>query len=54
MSVIPLLEGCYTKPVTSTNSNELLTERIIYPGASGEMKAYVARPKKVKNILLFW
>ena len=49
MSILPTLEGCYTKPATSTNVNDLLTERITYPGAAGEMKAYVARPKKDKK-----
>jgi carboxymethylenebutenolidase len=45
MSVIPLLEGCYTKAVPTTD-DQLLTERITYPGASGEMKALLARPRK--------
>ncbi len=48
MSVIPLLEGCYTKAVTTT-TDELVTDRITYPGVTGEMKAYFARPKKEKK-----
>ena len=49
MSVIPLLEGCYSKAATSENAADITTERITYPGASGEMKAYLARPKKDKK-----
>jgi carboxymethylenebutenolidase len=49
MSIIPALEGCYTKPLTSTTANELFTERVTYPGATGNMKAYVARPNKEKR-----
>jgi carboxymethylenebutenolidase len=46
MSVIPLLEGCYSKSATTANNTNLLTERVTYPGAGGEMKAYLARPRK--------
>jgi carboxymethylenebutenolidase len=49
MSVIPLLEGCYSKAATSENAADITTERITYPGASGEMKAFLARPKKDKK-----
>ena len=49
MSVIPLLEGCYSKAATSENAADITTERITYPSASGEMKAYLARPKKDKK-----
>jgi carboxymethylenebutenolidase len=49
MSVIPMLEGCYAKPLTQATPDELMTERITYPGATGEMKAYMARPKKDKK-----
>ena len=49
MSILPTLEGCYTKPVTAAANDELFTERITYPGAAGEMKAYIARPKKEKK-----
>jgi carboxymethylenebutenolidase len=48
MSILPTLEGCYTKPATAS-ADELFTERITYPGAAGEMKAYIARPKKDKK-----
>lgn len=46
MSVLPSLEGCYTKPLTSSTSSDLLTEHLTYTGTTGDMKAYVARPKK--------
>jgi carboxymethylenebutenolidase len=49
MSVLPLLEGCYSKAATTSPTSDLLTERITYPGASGEMKAYLTRPKKEKK-----
>jgi carboxymethylenebutenolidase len=49
MTILPTLEGCYTKPVTAANTDGLFTERITYPGAAGEMKAYIARPKKEKK-----
>lgn len=45
MSVLPLLEGCYSKAATAADE-QLLTERITYPGAGGEMKALLARPRK--------
>jgi carboxymethylenebutenolidase len=47
MSLLPMLESDYVKTVL-TDSDELFTEYITYPGASGEMKAYVARPKVEK------
>jgi len=46
MSVLPALEGCYTKPLTSTTASDLFTEQVTYPADAGEMKAYVARPNK--------
>jgi len=47
MSILPLLESAYTHPL-SDESVDLFTERINYPGVSGEMRAYVARPKEDK------
>jgi carboxymethylenebutenolidase len=47
MSLLPMLESDYVKTVL-TDSDELFTEYITYPGVSGEMKAYVARPKEEK------
>lgn len=46
MSVLPLLEGCYSKAATTASDDQLLTERVTYPGASGEMKALLARPRR--------
>ena len=45
MSILPLLEGCYSKAAT-TAGEDLLTERITYPGAGSAMKALLARPRK--------
>jgi carboxymethylenebutenolidase len=47
MSFLPLLESNYTESFLTT-PDELFTEYITYKGASGEMKAYVARPKEEK------
>lgn len=46
MGILPLLEGNYAKAAKTIDDDKLVTERITYPGASGDMKAYVARPKK--------
>ncbi len=47
MSLLPMLESDYVKTVL-TGPDDLFTEYITYAGASGEMKAYVARPKEDK------
>lgn len=47
MSVLPLLEsGC--APARTLSADDLFTEYATFPGVQGEMKAYVARPKKAK------
>jgi len=47
MAVLPLLEVNYAKAETIGDQDDrLLTERITYKIDGGEMKAYVARPKK--------
>ncbi|GAB4493889.1 MAG: dienelactone hydrolase family protein [Saprospiraceae bacterium] len=46
MTLLPLLESCST--AAKTQSGDLFTEYATYPGVSGEMKAYVARPPKSK------
>lgn len=47
MAVLPLLEVNYAHAETITEQDDrLITERITYPVDGGEMKAYVARPKK--------
>ena len=45
LTVLPMLEGNYASAATITE-DELFTEKISYPGVSGAMQAYVARPKK--------
>ena len=48
MSVLALLEsGC--APAAKTPTDELLIETVNYPGAKGDMNAYVARPKAGKK-----
>ena len=46
MTILPSLEGNYAVAATTLGDENLMTERITYPGANGEMKAYIARPKK--------
>lgn len=45
VAILPFLEGNYAKAAV-TASDDLFTEYITYPAVTGEMKAYVARPKK--------
>ncbi len=48
LAILPLLEtGC--TPAAKTQGDDLFSEYITYPGGNGEMKAYVARPKKEKR-----
>jgi carboxymethylenebutenolidase len=50
LAVLPLLEVNYASAQTIADDDDLLfTERVSYPGAEGEMKAYIARPKKKKK-----
>ena len=46
MTVLPMLEGNYAVAQTYINEEDLFTERITYPTTGGEMKGYIARPKK--------
>jgi len=46
MTVLPMLEGNYAVAQTRINEEDLFTERITYPTDGGEMKGYIARPKK--------
>lgn len=48
MSMLPLLEPNYRQPAAAGN-NDLFTEYITWPGANGEMKAFVARPLEEKT-----
>jgi len=45
MAILPMIEVNYENAAV-TIDDELFTERISYAGVNGEMKAYVARPKK--------
>ena len=47
-ALLTLLESCSAPAKTATT--DLLTEYITYPGANGEMKAYVARPQGRKAL----
>ena len=47
-ALLPLLEVNYAS-ASVTKPEDLFIERVTYPGASGEMKAYVARPKTEKK-----
>lgn len=47
MALLPLLESCST--TAKTQADGLITEYVAYPGVNGEMKAYLARPKKEKQ-----
>ena len=46
MTILPALEGNYAAAAMTREDDDMLTERITYPGATGDMKAYTARPKK--------
>ena len=48
MSILPMIETNYSH-AGITKSEDLFTERIVYTGVNGEMKAYIARPEKVKK-----
>jgi carboxymethylenebutenolidase len=48
MTLLPLLEVNYANAAV-TKEDDLFTERITYPGVSGDMQAYVARPKEQKK-----
>ena len=48
MTILPMIETNYAH-ATVTDDDDIVTERITYPGANGEMKAYLARPKKDKE-----
>lgn len=50
LAALPLLEVSYAHAQTVPQDDPRLTiERITYAGAEGEMKAYIARPKKGKK-----
>lgn len=49
LHVLPLLENNYAAAGELKHEN-LITENITYPGADGEVKAFLARPKGKKNL----
>lgn len=49
MAVLPMLEGNYAQAAVREDDEDIITERVTYPAATGEMKAYMARPKKDKK-----
>ena len=48
LAILPLIEVNYAHAAV-TKDDELLIEKITYPGVVGEMQAYVARPKDEKK-----
>ena len=48
MAILPMIEVNYAH-ADVTSEDDLLTERITYPGINGDMQAYVARPKEDKK-----
>jgi len=48
MALLPLLENNYVH-AAQTSEEDLFIERVKYPGAAGDMDAYVARPKEEKK-----
>lgn len=49
LTVLPLLENNYVA-AASLNDDAVVTENITYPGAEGDMKAVLAKPKDKKNL----
>jgi carboxymethylenebutenolidase len=49
-SFLPMFESNYLQAAQmAVNADDLFTEDVAYPGASGEVKAFLARPKKKKK-----
>ena len=48
MSILPMIETNYGSAAV-TKAEDLFTERVMYAGVNGEMKAYIARPEKEKK-----
>jgi carboxymethylenebutenolidase len=48
MTILPLLENNYAAAASFT-SDDIIVENITYPGADGEMKAVLAKPKTNKK-----
>lgn len=45
MAILPLLEVNYANAATTPVNDNIITERVTYPGASGNMMGYLAKPK---------
>ena len=48
-SILPLLENNYAA-AAEFNDATLVTENITYSGAEGDLKAFLAKPKNIKNL----
>lgn len=48
-SILPLLENNYAA-AAEFNDATVVTENITYPGAEGDVKAFLAKPKNIKNL----
>jgi len=50
LALIPELENNYSMAITQAqNENGLVTEFVTFPGATGEVRAYLARPEAVRK-----
>lgn len=49
LAALPLLENNYVS-ATEVDHGNLFTQNITYPGVSGDMKAFLAKPKGKKNL----
>jgi carboxymethylenebutenolidase len=46
MAILPQLESNYAYAQTRDDDDDIVTERVTWPVAGGEMKGYLAKPKK--------
>jgi carboxymethylenebutenolidase len=49
MAVLPMLEINYANAAPLTNPDDVVVERVTYPGDGSEMKGYLAKPMKGKT-----
>jgi carboxymethylenebutenolidase len=49
MAVLPMLEINYANAAPLTNQDDVIAERVTYPGDGSEMKGYLAKPIKGKT-----
>jgi carboxymethylenebutenolidase len=50
MTILPLLENNYAAAASLVDDSQLDTETITYKGVNGEMKGFLAKPKKGKSL----